>query len=222
MSMIINKADGRKTVRDASAEMAKSGGDVAPVARKTAHDASQPSGEAVRKVVEATSRDGIRKNAEAAEQNLQKAAEDLRGTIGRSAESAGNVADVTRQASGRAVEQLGQVSALQEKAFKDVTGRTQQNLGVMMQTGIKLAGGYQSIMREWADYTRNAVQCHIEGLNGIIRARSPQDFMAAQSDLLNAEVHLMLSSRARIAEATARVARDAAQSISGQLQQRDQ
>ena len=222
MSMIINKADARKTVRDASAEMAKSGGDVAPVARKTAHDASQPSGEAVRKVVEATSRNGMQKNAEVAEQNLQKAAESLRGTIARSTESAGNVADVTRQLSGRAVEQLGQVSALQEKAFKDVTGRTQQNLGIMMQTGIKLAGGYQSIMREWADYTRNAVQCHIDGLNSIMRARSPQDFMAAQSNLLNAEVHLMLSSRARIAEATARVARDAAQSIGDQTQQRDQ
>src|SRR3954468_19669205 len=127
MSMIINKADARKTVRDASADVAKSGGDVAPVVRKTAHDASQPSGEAVRKVVEATNRDGIRKNAEAAEQNLQKAAENLRGTMARSAEAAGNVADVTRQASGRAVEHLGQVSALQEKAFKDVTGRTRQN-----------------------------------------------------------------------------------------------
>ena len=222
MSMIINKADARKTVRDASAEMAKSGGDVAPVARKTAHDASQPSGETVRKVVEATSRDVIRKNAEAAEQNLQKAAEDLRGTMGRSAETAGNVADATRQVSGRAVEQLGQMSAMQEKAFKDVTGRTQQNLGVMMQTGIKLADGYQSIMREWADYTRNAVQCHIDGMNSIMRARSPQDFMAAQSDLLNAEVHLMLSSSVKISEATARVARDAAQSIGDQTQQRDQ
>jgi hypothetical protein len=222
MSMIIDKADGRKTVRDASVAMAKSGGDVAPVARKTAHDASQPSGEAVRKVVEATSHNGTQKNAEVAEQNLQKAAEDLRGTIGRSAEPAGNVADVTRQVSGRAVEQLGQVSAIQEKAFKDVTGRTQQNLGVMMQTGIKLAGGYQSIMREWADYTRNAVQCHIDGLNSIMRARSPQDFMTAQNDLLNAEVHLMLSSSVKISEATARVARDAAQSIGDQTQQRDQ
>jgi hypothetical protein len=222
MSMIIDKADGRKTVRDASVAMAKSGGDVVPVARKTAHDASQPSGEAVRKVVEATSRDGIRKNAEAAEQNLQKAAEDLRGTIARSTESAGNVADVTRQVSGRAVEQLGQVSTIQEKALKDVTGRTQQNLGVMMQTGIKLAGGYQSIMREWADYTRNAVQCHIDGMNSIMRARSSQDFMAAQSNLLNAEVHLMLSSSVKISEATARVARDAAQSIGDQTQQRDQ
>jgi len=91
-----------------------------------------------------------------------------------------------------------------------------------MKTGVKLVDGYQTIMREWADYTRNAVQCHIDGLNSIMRARSPQDFMAAQSNLLNAEVHLMLSSRAKIAEVTARVAKDAAQSISGQPQQRNQ
>jgi len=200
--MIVNKADARKTVRDASAEMAKIDGDVAGTGRKIAHDAPQQGGQPVRKVVEATSRNEMQKNAEAAEQNLQKAAENLRGTMERSNETAGTVADVSRQVSGRVVEQLGQVSAIQEKAFKDVTGRTQQNLGVMMQTGIKLAGGYQSIMREWADYTRNAVQCHIDGLNSIMRARSPQDFMTAQSNLLNAEVHLMLSSSVKIAEAT--------------------
>jgi hypothetical protein len=221
MSAIMNKADARKTVRDASAEVAKSGGDVADTGRKIAHDASgdQP----VRKVVEATSRDMTRKNDGAAEQNLRKAAEDLRGTVRDASEAAGDSADVVRQASGRVVEQLGQVSTTQEKAVKDVTGRTQQNLGVMMQTGIKLASGYQSIMREWADYTRNAVQCNVDGLNSIMRARTLQDLMAAQSDLLNAKVQVMLSSRARIAEATARVAKDAAQSISGQPpQQRDQ
>ncbi len=211
MSMIIDKADARKTVRDASAEMAKSAGDVAPVARKTAHDASQPGGEAVRKVVEATSRDGI-KNAEAAEQNLQKAAENLRGTMERSNETAGNVAGAACQASGRVVEQLGQVSAIPEKASKELAGRTQQNLGVMMKTGVKLVDGYQAIMREWADYTHNAMQCHIDGLNSIMRTRTPQDLIAAQSELLNAEVRVMLNSGVRISEATLRVARDAAQS----------
>ena len=221
MSVIMNKA--RKTVRDASAEVAKSGGDVADTGRKIAHDASQPSGQPVRKVVEATSRDMTRKNDGAAEQNLRKAAEDLRGTVRDASETVGDTADVVRQASDRVVEQLGQVSATQEKAVQDVTGRTQQNLGVMMQTGIKLASGYQSIMREWADYTRNAVQCNVDGINSIMRARTLQDLMAAQSDLLNAKVQVMLSSRAKIAEATARVAKDAGQSISGQPpQQRDQ
>jgi len=225
MSAIINKADVRKTVRDASVDVAKSGGDVAAVARKTAHDASQSSGETVRKVVEATSRDVIRKNAEAAEQNLQKAAEDLRGTMGRSTEKAGNVADATRQmtgqVAGQAVEQLGRMSAMQDKASKELAGRTQQNLGVMMQTGNKLAEGYQSIMREWADYTRKAMQCNIDGMNSIMRARTPQDLMAAQSELLNAELRVMLNSGVKISEATLRVARDAAESIGERTRQRN-
>ena len=221
MSVIMNKADARKTVRDASAEVAKSGGDVAGTGRKIAHDASQPGGQPVRKVVEAASRDMTRKNDGAAEQNLRKAAEDLRGTVRDASETAGDTADVVRQVTGRATEQLGQMSAMQDKASKELAGRTQQNLGVMMQTGITLASGYQSIMREWADYTRNAVQCNVDGINSIMRARTLQDLMAAQSDLLNAEVHLMLSSSVKIAEATARVARDAAQSIGDQTQQRD-
>ena len=92
----------------------------------------------------------------------------------------------------------------------------------MMQTGIKLADGYQSIMREWADYTRNAMQCNIDGMNSIMRARTPQELMAAQSELLNAEVQVMLNSGVKISEATLRVARDAAQSIGERTQQRDQ
>jgi hypothetical protein len=103
--------------------------------------------------------------------------------------------------------------ALRDKAFKELAGRTQQNLVVMIQTGTKLADSYQSIMREWADYTRNAMQCNIDGMNRIMRARTPQDLMAAQSELLNAEVRVMLNSGVRISEATLRVARDAAQSI---------
>jgi hypothetical protein len=225
MSAIINKADVRKTVRDASADVAKSGGDVAAVSRKTAHDASQSSGETVRKVVEATSRDVTRKNAEAAERNLQKAAEDLRGTMGRPTEKAGNVADATRQmtgqVTGQVVEQLGQMSAMQDKASKELAGRTQQNLGVMIQTGIKLSDGYQSIMREWADYIRNAMQCNIDGINSIMRARTPQDLMAVQSELLNAEVRVMLNSGVKISEVTLRVARDAAQSIGERTRQRN-
>jgi predicted nucleic acid-binding Zn-ribbon protein len=198
----MNKADARKTVRDASAEVAKSDGDVAATGRKIAHDASQSGGQPVRKVVEATSRDMTRKNDAAAEQSLRKAAEDLRGTVRDASETAGDTADVVRQTSDQVVEQLAQVPATQEKAVKDVTGRTQQNLGVMMQTGVKLVDGYQAIMREWADYTRSAVQCNIDGMNSIMRARNPQDLIAAQSDLLNAEVRVLLNSGVRISEAT--------------------
>ena len=48
-------------------------------------------------------------------------------------------------------------------------------------------------------------------MNSIMRARTPQNLIAAQSELLNAEVRVMLNSGVRISEATLRVARDAAQ-----------
>ena len=57
------------------------------------------------------------------------------------------------------------------------------------------------------------MQCNIDGMNRIMRARTPQDLMAAQRDLLNAEVRIMLTSGVRISEATIRVAKDAVQSI---------
>jgi hypothetical protein len=77
-------------------------------------------------------------------------------------------------------------------------------------------------MQEWADYTRKATQCHIDGMNSILRARTPQDLVVAQSDLLNAEMRVMLNSSVKIAEATARVAKEASQSISERTHQWNQ
>jgi hypothetical protein len=54
-----------------------------------------------------------------------------------------------------------------------------------------------------------------------MRARTPQDLMAAQSELLNAELRVMLDSGVKISEATLRVARDAAQGIGERTRQRN-
>jgi hypothetical protein len=213
MPTIIKKTDARKTVRNTGDAMTKAGSDTAASGNKTAHDASQAGGETVRNVMEATRGEATRKNAEAAEQNLQKVVEDLRGTVRHSAARLSDVVGTSREMSERTDEQLGQMTELRDKASKELASRTQQNLAVMIQTGTRLADGFQAIMREWADYTRNAMQCNIDGMNSIMRARTPQDLMAAQRDLLNAEVRIMLTSGVRISEATIRVAKDAVQSI---------
>ena len=213
MPTIIKKTDARKTVRNTGDAMTKAGSDTAASGNKTTHDASQAGGETVRNVMEATRDEATRKNAETAEQNLQKVVEDLRGTVRHSAARLSDVVGTSREMSERTDEQLGQMTELRDKASKELASRTQQNLAVMIQTGTRLADGFQAIMREWADYTRNAMQCNIDGMNSIMRARTPQDLMAAQRDLLNAEVRIMLTSGVRISEATIRVAKDAVQSI---------
>src|SRR5919107_49651 len=213
MPTIIKKTDARKTVRNAGDAMTKAGSDTAPSGNKTAHDASQAGGETARNVMEATRGEATRKNAETAEQNLQKVVDDLRGTVEHSAARLSDVVGTSREMSERTDEQLGQMTELRDKASKELASRTQQNLAVMIQTGTRLADGFQAIMREWADYTRNAMQCNIDGMNSIMRARTPQDLMAAQRDLLHAEMRIMLTSGVRISEATIRVAKDAVQSI---------
>jgi hypothetical protein len=218
-----SKADTRKTVQDASDALAKAGTNGAAAGRKTAHDASEAGGETVRKDMAATSRDVIRNNAEAAEQTLQQAAKDLHGTLERSAETVSDVAGTARQVSGQSVEQLDQLSAMQDRAVKEIAGRTQQNLGAMMQTGIKLAAGFQAVMRAWADYTLNATQCNIDGMNTILRTQTMQELTTAQNNLLKAEMRVMLDGSVKITEATSNVAKDVARSIGKQMmQQRDQ
>jgi hypothetical protein len=213
MPTIMDEADARKVARDASDDRARASANAAAAGRKTAHDASQPSGGTVRKVMAATGRDVIRQNAGTAEQHLQKAVDGLRGTMGRSAELVSNAADASQQVAQRSADEANQISTQRIEAAREVVSRTQQNLDVMLQTGSRLAGGFQAVLREWADYTRNAVQCNVDGVNSILRAQTLQELMAAQSDLLNAEVQVMLTSSVRISEATARVAKDVAQSI---------
>jgi hypothetical protein len=220
MPTIMDEADARKVARDASDDRARASANAAAAGRKTAHDASQPSGGTVRKVMAATGRDVIRQNAGTAEQHLQKAVDGLRGTMGRSAELV-SAADASQQVAQRSADEANQISTQRIEAAREVVSRTQQNLDVMLQTGSRLAGGFQAVLREWADYTRNAVQCNVDGVNSILRARTLQELMAARSDLLNAEVQVMLTSSVRISEATARVAKDVAQSIGERTQQRD-
>jgi hypothetical protein len=218
-----SKADTRKTVQDASDALAKAGTNGAAAGKKTAHDASEAGGETVRKDMAATSHDVIRKNAEAAEQTLQTAAKDLRDTMERSVKTVSDVAGAARQASGQSVEQLDRLSAMQDRAVKEIAGRTQQNLDVMIQTGVKLAAGFQAVMRAWADYTLNATQCNIDGMNTILRTRTMQELMTAQNNLLNAEMRVVLDGSVKITEATSNVAKDVARSIGKQMmQQRDQ
>ena len=142
---------------------------------------------------------------------------------GKAAQTVSRVAEDTagaaRQMTEQSSQQFGRVFSMQAKASEEVTKRTQQNLEVMMQASSVLADGFQSVMREWVNYTQSAMQRNIDGVNSIMRARSVQDLLAAQSDLVNAEVELLLNSSVKISEVTARVANDAAQRINGQVKQ---
>lgn len=223
MTTTTTKSETRRAAEDASDALEKAGKAGAAAGRKAVRDAAEAGGEAVRhsSAPAVNGGDITHRTADAAEHNLQAAAGALRATVERSTEAAvGETAGTVRELTGRAIEQLGQVSATQDQAVREVTGHTRQNLDVMLRTSITLVSGFQAVMREWADTTRSVMRCSTDGLNSILHARTPQDLIAAQSELLTAEVKVLLNGSVRIAETTARAAREAAESLGDQTRQR--
>jgi hypothetical protein len=193
------KGSPRKEVRDAASEMARTSRD-ADAGRKSVREAAE------------TSREAIRSGGEAIRQTPERAS----GTASRIASDA---AGASQQVTQQSAEQFGQMFTRQIEASQEVARHAEQNLDVLMQAGGVLAGGFQSIMQEWTDYTQKAVRRNIDGVSSIMRARTVQDLASAQSDLLTSELHLLLDSSIRISEATARLAGDAAQRINNRTRQ---
>jgi hypothetical protein len=179
----------RKPARDAAGEVAR-----------TVHDAAEASQQASRRSEEA-----VRQTAERASKNASRIASDA--------------ADASQHMAKRSAEQFDQMVSRQFEASQEATRHVQQNLDVLMQVGGVLAGGFQSTLREWADYAQSAARRNVDGVNSLLRARTLQDLASAQSDLLVSEIQILLNSSVRISEVTAGLARDAAQGISDRTRQ---
>jgi len=188
--------------------------------------ASAVGGEVARTVREAeASRKSVRDAAEAGartvSRSLEASREIVRGgeTIGKTAERASDAAETSQQVAERSAEQFSQMFIGRFGDYQEIFLHAQQNLDVLMQVGGVVVGGFPSIVQEWTNYAQSAVQRNVDGVNRMMRVRTVQDFASAQSDLLTSEIQLLLDSSVKISEATARLARDAAQSINDRTQQ---
>jgi hypothetical protein len=183
-------------------------------------EASDAAGEVAR-----TSRDtdvgrkNVRDAAEAGRETIRSGGEAIGKTTERTGEA---ISQIAGDASQQMAEQFDQMFTRRIEVSQEVARHAQQNLEVLMQAGGVLASGFQSILREWADYAQSAVQRNVDGVNSLMRARTVQDLASAQSDLLASELRLLLDSSVRISEATAHLARDAAQGINDRTRQAQQ
>jgi hypothetical protein len=195
----MGKGTPRKEASDAAGEVARTSRDT-DVGRKNVRDAAE------------AGRETIRSGGEAISKTTERAGEAISQIAG----------DASQQMAKRAAEQFDQMFTRRIEVSQEVARHAQQNLEVLMQAGGVLASGFQSILREWADYAQSAVQRNVDGVNSLMRARTVQDLASAQSDLLASELRLLLDSSVRISEATAHLARDAAQGINDRTQQAQQ
>ena len=149
----------------------------------------------------------------------------------RAAAAAHNFAEATREAGEagrrgiaeageagrRGAEQLRGAAEETGSAVSDLYSRsareTTQGLEAAMKYGTVLASGMQSLWQEWVGCAQDAMQRNVDGMQNLMRSRSPGDFFAAQGDLLRDEMQAMIDTGSRMSELSARIASDAARAF---------
>ena len=71
----------------------------------------------------------------------------------------------------------------------------------------------QTFWQEWIGCAQDVMQRNVAGMQNLLRSRSPDDFFAAQSELLRDEMQAMIDSGSRLSEVSARIASDAARAF---------
>ncbi len=99
--------------------------------------------------------------------------------------------------------------------------RATQNLRTLAKSGTALASRVQDASQEWLDMSQNRLQRNLDGLNALVRCRSFSDFVAVQSSLARDNLEQTLENSRRVAELSARIVNEAAQSVQVQARRGD-
>ena len=91
--------------------------------------------------------------------------------------------------------------------------QSSQNIRAITECGTVLARGFQNISREWVTGAQDRFRKNLDGLGQLARCRTPQDFLAVQSNLVRDFLEGMLSTSQRVSEISAGIAREATHTI---------
>jgi hypothetical protein len=126
------------------------------------------------------------------------------------------------EAGRRGAEQLRGAAEEAGQAASDIYTRsareTAQGLEAAMKYGTVLASGMQTFWQEWIGCAQDVMQRNVDGMQNLMRSRSPGDFFAAQSELLRDEVQAIIDTGSRMSEVSARIASDAARAFGEQME----
>lgn len=143
----------------------------------------------------------------AAHSAVTQAAEGSRRTVEAGAESAANVAQVFERSISRAANMFGMSGDGAERAAQ----HSFQNMEAVLGCSAVLADGWRDSCREWVEMLQSISERNINGFGAVLRARTPQDLMAAQSDLLRQNVETLLDSGQRLSQLSVRIINEALQ-----------
>jgi hypothetical protein len=153
-------------------------------------------------------RDGMSKMTDLS----QKAAENAKQIVQKNVETASQQA---REAADRFTRTLGFTGQDSERLAR----QSKQNLEAVTRCGTVLTQAIQDASRGWFELSQKQWQRNLDGLSKLARARSVQEFVTVQSELVRESLqHIVEDSRA-ITETSARAVEEASKTFSSMAQQ---
>ena len=144
----------------------------------------------------------MRAGVELAERNAQTAQDAWQS----GAKIASNLTELSMAQIGRA---LGMGGDTAEQATEQVS----RNMECILQSGVILTDGMRNVSREWMEFAQKGMRHTLDRVQALTQSRSPQELMAAQSDLVRHNLEDFVHSTRRIAEISLRTAEEAARKI---------
>jgi hypothetical protein len=142
----------------------------------------------------------------------EQASENTKQIVQRSVETASHQA---REAAERFTKTLGFIGQDSEQLAR----QSKQNLEAVTRCGTVLTQAFQDTSRNWFELSQKQWQRNLDGLNKLARAKSVQEFVAVQSELVRESLqHIVEDSRA-ITETSARAVEEASKTFSSMAQQ---
>jgi phasin family protein len=116
----------------------------------------------------------------------------------------------------RVTDQFTQALGVAGPQAEELARRTSQNIEAVSQASTVLTKGAQELSREWFDVMRERLAKNLESMNRLAGCRSVQDLVTVQSEIVRDGLGEAVNSSRRIAEASIRVADEAARIIQTQ------
>jgi phasin family protein len=181
-----------------------SASNVADAARRTAEEAARAAREVGAEAAEAGQR-----VADAGVEVARRGADTVQQVFQSGMSVAARVAE-------RSADQFARVWGFSGENAAEAAHQSRQNMEAIVGSSQVLTERFQDVSREWLGLAREQVERNLSGFDELLRCRSLQEFLAAQSHLARDNLEFMLNGSRRVAEMSAKISNEAAKKITAQ------
>jgi hypothetical protein len=111
------------------------------------------------------------------------------------------------------VDQFERAFGVAERGLEEAIQQCSRGVEAIVECGIVLIRGVQDISGEWSGWAHERHLRYLNSFDALLRSRTPQDLIAAQSDLMGGNLELFLDKSRRVAERSLRLAEEVAQRV---------